>query len=264
MNASTTVRAAPNGGALVRLFYIDESGRSSLEKDPHFVVAGLGVHGDTQYHPLVSRIASIRDECFPNGAPDGFYFHATELYSGGGFFPRETWPREKRHEVLAKLASVPREFNLPVFLSSLDRKALRGKSFEGLARMFLDIEHCICLTFIEVLMEKWLVKFAANELAMIVAEDIPETKKHLKKVHADLRQSEAISDPRFNGTEGNIPLKNIVDTLNFAGKDGAPLLQLADICAFYGKKWLSNDDRAKVILSPLDDQIVEWAQWSPS
>ena len=153
-------RVLSEGGALVRLFYLDESGKSNIQDDPHFVVASVSVHGDSQYRALVDRIIGLRDECFPEGAPEGFYFHATDLYSGGKFFGRDKWPAEKRHPLLTRLSEIIRDFQLPIFVSYLDRKKLRISLDDALPtdrrteKISRAMEHAICLCFCEISMEK--------------------------------------------------------------------------------------------------------------
>ena len=263
-------RALSNGGALVRLFYLDESGKSNTKNDPHFVVASVGVHGDSQYRALVDRIIGLRNECFPEGAPEGFYFHATEIYSGGKFFARDKWPTEKRHSLLTRLSEIIQDFQLPVFISYLDRKEFRV-SLDGALppgrraeEIFRGVEHAICLCFCEISMEKWLKVHAPNELAVLVEEDFQSTKEYIRSTHADLRKNSAPTDPRFRGSAAHLPLSRTIDTLNFADKANAPLLQLADLCAFYGKKFLAQDQRAMRLLSCLDSQVAEISAWSPS
>ena len=73
-----------------------------------------------------------------------------------------------------------------------------------------------------------------------------------------------VSNYRFKEAAAHLPLSRIIDALNFADKANAPLLQLADLCAFYGKKFLVQDQRAMRLLSCLDPQVAEISAWSPS
>jgi hypothetical protein len=51
-------------------------------------------------------------------------FHATELFSGGRYFDRVTWPLCVRWAILEELASIPREFDLPVVFGFQIRKQI--------------------------------------------------------------------------------------------------------------------------------------------
>jgi hypothetical protein len=80
----------------VRLVYLDEAGISNPREEPILVVAGIIVHGDDQWKNLEQEILSLRGEYIPEQFREGFVFHATELFSGGKFFNRESWPKQIR------------------------------------------------------------------------------------------------------------------------------------------------------------------------
>src|SRR6266849_3413019 len=82
------------GDNLVRMIYLDESGISATE--PYVVVAGVIIHADKQWKGLEKYLLDMVDELIPPAMRDNFYFHATELFSGGKRFDRNSWPKEKR------------------------------------------------------------------------------------------------------------------------------------------------------------------------
>src|SRR5437764_402993 len=109
------MRAPLCGDNLVRIAFLDESGRSRPE--PIIVVAGILINGDRTYRKLVAKFDEIVAEFLP--APDerrGFTFHAKDIFGGTGpyFSDREKWPRERRLPIMTALAGLPREFGIPI------------------------------------------------------------------------------------------------------------------------------------------------------
>jgi hypothetical protein len=83
--------------------------------------------------------------------------------------------------------------------------------------------------------DRWLERYAPNELAIVIHEDGPTAKRLVKEAVRVMRDGAAIRahsmTPEVIGEVG-LPLKRIIDTVHFAEKaDGRPL-QLADLCAF--------------------------------
>jgi hypothetical protein len=115
------------GSNIVRMIYLDDAGISNPLHEPFVVVAGVMVEADTQWLALERYLEGMADTYAPPGQRNGFYFHATELFSGGGFFPREKYPREERWKILDELVAIPKKFKLPIAAGWVERAKLATK-----------------------------------------------------------------------------------------------------------------------------------------
>lgn len=99
---------------------------------------------------------------------------------------------------------------------------------------------------------------------MIIAEDVPSNKKFLGDMAMRYRsrpltmRKEHIAADAAHVKLGEEPepytytINNISDVPHFVAKDGAPLLQLADACAFSFRRYLSKQEHgADLILAML-------------
>ena len=100
------------GDNLVRIAFLDESGRSAREKT--MVVAGVIIHGDRSYRKIEEALRDLVADSIPAQDQEGFIFHATDLFHGAHYFQRDAWPRERRYPILERLAGLPKQFSLPV------------------------------------------------------------------------------------------------------------------------------------------------------
>ena len=60
----------------MRIAYFDEAGIASEAQEPFTVVAGVSVHGDTEWLPLETRMMQIIQGLVRRELKDSFYFHA--------------------------------------------------------------------------------------------------------------------------------------------------------------------------------------------
>lgn len=97
------------GCKLLRLVYIDEAGISNPKQEPFLVVAGVIVHADQKLNAIERHLEHILERHIPARQRDGFVFHATELFNGGGkVFRRQKsdvigpveWPLERRLKIV--------------------------------------------------------------------------------------------------------------------------------------------------------------------
>jgi hypothetical protein len=181
-------RASLIGDDLVRIAFLDESGRSSGE--PFIVVAGPIVHGDRTYRRLVERLHDIASMYILEEDRKGFVFHAKNVYHGSGKYFKSRiadWPPPRRFEMLKALSQIPREFGLPITFGSFDKSgsnlASEVPKAAGLPEKhhlkFKNIfEHVIAFTWTEIGIEQQTKRFPRDEICMIVAEDTDLVKKH--------------------------------------------------------------------------------------
>ena len=90
----------------MRFIYLDESGISAKERVA--VVAGIIVDADKQLKSVEKHVESIIADYVPEKYQEGFSFHATDLFHGGGRTPfdRRYFPIEWSHHALKKLLTV--------------------------------------------------------------------------------------------------------------------------------------------------------------
>jgi hypothetical protein len=93
------------GSKIVRLVYLDEAGISSKEDEPFLTVAGIIVDADSKLNSIENHLERLVMRHIPAQHREGFVFHATELFNGGGkVFRREKpdfigphqWPLVRR------------------------------------------------------------------------------------------------------------------------------------------------------------------------
>ena len=112
------------GDRLMRMVYLDEAGISNPKHEPFVVVAGPIIHADRKWKAVEAHLNGMADKYAEPKDRERFVFHATEIFSGGGFFPREKWPKEVRWAILDELVQIPAAFNLPIACGWAERSKL--------------------------------------------------------------------------------------------------------------------------------------------
>lgn len=119
-----------DGNKIVRLVYIDEAGISKPAQEPFLVVAGVIVDADRVLHEIENELECIMMRHIPPAQREGFIFHATELFNGGGnVFKRASndligpyeWPLERRLKIADEIMAIPQKFKLPIAIGSVER-----------------------------------------------------------------------------------------------------------------------------------------------
>jgi hypothetical protein len=111
-----------------------------------------------------------------------------------------------------------------------------------------------------------------EEVATVVAEDVPEKRKFLKQAlkipNLDIPlTSEFIRPTKNEIMSGEITQVNagqidkIIDTVHFAGKEEAPLLQIADACAFSFRRYFSEQNYGDVLVREMLGHDLVWDDW---
>ena len=246
------------GNNLVRLAYIDEAGIGNPSQEPFLVVAAVLVHGDVQWQPLESYINGLIEHYIPEEKREGFVFHALELFSGGRFFDRETWPKNKRWEILEAIIQIPAHFDLPVSFGFLERAtfsddALRQGHQDK--RVIHVASHAMAFGHCEIGIERWMRSTAPNEVAMLIAEDTDLVKATLKEAHSFLRNPKKVAASNFS-VSPDLPLTKLIDTIHFASKQDSSPLQIADVCAYIIKRDLMGKTDSKHFYNLLAPQLI--------
>lgn len=105
-----------------------------------------------------------------------------------------------------------------------------------------------------------------EEIATVVAEDVPEKRQFLKEVlkvkMPDLDLGDESMFHAKTGSDTNPgPIDRIVDTVHFCAKDEAPLLQIADACAFSFRRYLSAQSHGEQLLQEMLGEKLNWQDW---
>jgi hypothetical protein len=214
-------------GRLAKFIYMDEAGTDIGA--PVTVVAGVVVDPDKEWDRVFQLMEGLRRK-LPD-IPENWVLHATELFSGGRTLTRDKYGKEIRHPVLEGVFQLPRMMKLPIFVAyQWEHPAEEG--WDPKNEMFF--RHCT--TFIGALKSaNGLMREAyPDERANITAEDVPDKRQFLGQIPIMLRMA---STPEY--VTGPTPFDRIVDTPNFASKQGAPHLVLADGIAFAVRLYLS-------------------------
>lgn len=245
------------GDNLVRYIYIDEAGISAQE--PVTVVVGIIIHADTQWKSAESKIAKLFNDGIPECHKHNFIFHAKSIWGSKKY--RENWSRQDRLNFLCSMMKIPRELNIPIALGVSNRN-IPKISFDSKMSQE-EIDHLMAFIICVSQAEKYINKYASpNEIATIVAEDIPAVRRLLRSTFHNvknfpvifpikqLHQTEKLSGGQKLATE--ISISRIIDTVHFTEKAYAPLLQIADACAYGFRRYFSKqkygEDFIKAIL----------------
>ena len=215
----------------MRFIYVDEAGISAKEEVA--VVAGVIINADKDWKALENYLLAVRDKHIPPEHRKGFIFHAKDISAGNKLFSdRKQWPPHKRKQLIKDLlwARPTVGFSISVGLSRKEHGKYKNEKGYALVRHLCAYASCL------VGCEQYMREFGEQgEVAMIIAEDTPTAKKHVKDVHDDLVSTE----PEFPVFRELLPMRHIVDTVHFAEKARSPLLQFADACAFAFRRHLS-------------------------
>jgi hypothetical protein len=240
------------------MIYLDDAGLSNPRHEPFVVVAGVMVDADRHWLKLERHLEAMGDAYAPPDQRDKFFFHATELFSGGGFFPRDKWPREERWKILDQLVSIPEKFGLPVVAGWVERAKLAEK-FPGLDVATLtvhaqSIAYIICTYAAEMYMQRG-KDIRPGEVASIVIENNNQARKQIAAMHGfnrNPKNADVLKSLKF----GELVLKRVIGSPHFEEKGQSSLLQLGDVCAFAIKRRLMRKPESNRFYSRLQPRMV--------
>ncbi len=107
--------------------------------------------------------------------------------------------------------------------------------------------YAFCVTAADLFMRT----HAADEVATVVAEDTPHSRNAIKTVQATLQDEAMVKESLPAWMRGDLPLTHIKDTVHFASKPEAIMLQLADACAWALRHHLGQGREADRFLAKL-------------
>jgi hypothetical protein len=250
----TSICGAPLAGdRLVRLTYLDEAGISANEG--FLVVGGVLIDGDRQLTAIENHFNILLLKHIPIADRAGFVFHATDIWSGGGYFKdREQWPLDKRLAILDDLVAIPEKFALPVSFGAVDwPKFTLDLLVPGCDQRDLEIAaHAVAFGHCCMGVEKFMRMAFPTEVTILIAEDRDSVRASLKEAISVFRNP--VLAEKLELDQGYFPFEKIKDTVHFAKKSESRHLQIADICTFVLRGHLlkkKHNDRFYNVLKPL-------------
>jgi hypothetical protein len=231
------------GDTAVRFIYIDEAGTSAQE--PVSVVVGIVVDADNQWkraESLIIQALELVPECFRKD----FIFHAKAVWGDKKY--RDQWSLNDRLETLHRMMKIPRILRMPIALGVVRRDAPPFAKAASLGLSQEAFQHVMAFWMCITKADKYIREFACDEVATIVAEDVPRIRTFLRSVlnlrqipipdhWITLTQAEISTGMRTQDSEARI--SRVIDTVHFLEKRYGPLLQIADACAFGFRRYFA-------------------------
>lgn len=249
----------------MRLVYIDEAGISDAAQEPFCTVAGVSVHGDEKLGLVKAHLRKVVEVNIPVEHRAGFVFQAKELFHGGGkVFKRDSpnWPLEKRLELADELAAIPKLCDLPIAIGFVERAKCppllpRDKP---LSKHDAAMEaNVTAFAKCAMLVERWMRNATTDENCMLIVENNNSMKRFIKEVQGWLQSDEmsALMSAEEKAAYP-FPFTRIQEDPLFMEKRSGSVMELADFCAYIGKRCLMNpqDQRYRRFLDPMSVQVV--------
>lgn len=246
----------------MRFIYVDEAGTSELE--PTTVVVGIIVDADKQ---LIAAEHSINEilGAVPKQAlkPDGsFQFHATEIWNKKEY--REYWSQAARLALLHKMMALPRMHGISISMARINRNADPQERFKGTGLSRAQFQHMLAFSGCLAMADRYVRDYAhQNEIATVVAEDVPEMRRFLEDATSKWRDSPLILAPEhirptqqeetqgFVEQHGEFRITRIRRGIHFVKKGNECLLQLADACAFGFRRFFAEQEFGEAFIKSM-------------
>ena len=254
----------------MRYIYIDEAGTSANE--PVSVVAGIIVHADLQWRLLEQKLTDALS-LVPDRYKTNFVFHAKEIWGSQKY--RGGWPMKDRLDLLHAVMSIPRQTYVPITMAIVRRSAPEIKDFP-IPMSKSDYQHCQAFAIAIAGSDDYMREYThQNEVATVVAEDVPEKRRLLSLTVNILRSSVLdLSAPgmlRMTRAEQRMgrtwqspitAVTRVVDEVHFSPKGNSPLLQIADACAFAFRRYFAGQSHGlDFLLSTIGKKLID-DDWS--
>ena len=228
------------------MVYMGESGNTgSSLNDPnqlHHVYAGLLIH-ENQYVAVNGEFNALCRRHFGSplgGADTPSELKPADIYQGRGHF--KSWSPEKRAELIQDCLNVLVRRETPVIVSYVDKAqwaAARNNGSEAAADWHTPAEAIIAkfLFALNMFIDEAAMADVDPEHIMDAAGPIrdytlvvAETGKSIKPEYM----------ARFIHSEVEIPTPAVLENFCYAGAGESVCTQLANICAYFVRRWLQN------------------------
>jgi hypothetical protein len=209
-------------------------------------VAGVMIDGDRQFRLLSSYIQGLVEEYVPEDKRKGFCFHAKELANGGKTFVRGEYDDSRRLQALRKMASIPRRFLLPIVIGWHRKNAIPAEIAPKTAEKRAALAQAHAYTQCAIGADQFMQRFTKpDEVAICVAENNDSARRAVKGAHQFLYETPGAQIPFLADC---LPISRIIDTVHFASKAEAVLLQIADVCAYVIARYINKAQGSDVLV----------------
>ena len=244
------------------LVYLGESGNTGNSandpRQPHQVYAGLVIH-ENQYVSINGEFNALCRRHFgsPLGAGDTpDKLRPADLYQGKGFF--RSWPPEKRAELIQDCLGILVRREAPVIITYVDKGQLAQARNNGNPAV-ADWD-----TPPEAIISKFL--FALNmymdeaAIADIHPDHIMEAAGPIKDYALVVAESGKSVRPehmaKFLHSEVEIPTPIVLENFCYTGAGESVCTQLANLCAYFVRRWLHDPAGSNGYFNALRDGRV--------
>lgn len=249
---------------IVRHIYFDDAGLANASHEPYTVVAGVVLHVDNQYTQVQKYLLDMADDLVGKDRPANFYFHATDIWHGDGFHPRDTWDLPRRMKLLTYLAEIPWKFQLPIIYSCVERKPYLPEIPADMPRKKIRRhraaadEFCHKLAFLSCMgqTEKWMREMNPNEKIFAVVENHETHGEELRRIATYLGDARRRDEIAAKIKTGWPTLDHFVEDPLLMRKTGTSPLQLADACAFILSRALGERNHIEPFLEHIKPCLV--------
>lgn len=253
----------------MRILYLDESGTSANEGVT--VVVAIVVDADRQWTAAKSRLDRLVAEYVPASLREAFLVHSTDLLNGRKNPPE--WSRADRTALLREVAAIPGNVGMPLCLGVVRRGALGDDAYKKYNKASKRIrshnaDHLVAFQYCLTEAERYLRGHCeVDEIAVAVYEDTDEMRGVLRgrltgrEVHPYFVPNALVAE---NHPEVASISQKIIDVPHFARKSDAPLLQIADVCAFIIRSWLEGREIGATLLPAIIAQNLDLNDYQKS
>jgi hypothetical protein len=239
----------------MRYVFIDEAGISANE--PTSVVVGIIVHADKQCAPAEAAVNKALDLIPEHKRAECSVFTAKRIW--GDEKLRDNWSLDERMHLLTEMMAIPRNMNLALAIGACRRTTqLPEAMLKDRGITLVQAHHGIAFQECISRADRWINKYARyNEVATVIAEDVPESKRllrHLAKYLLKTGYNIPKDDVRL--VHHGKPMLNVEEfrarkvsrirlPIHFVEKHDEALLQIADACAFGFRRFLPQQSRGQ-------------------
>lgn len=254
----------------LQYIYLDEAGISAPE--PATVVVGIIVDADKHWRLAAQKVEDLLLQV-PEEFREGFVFHAKEIWGSKKY--KENWPFSARLPLMIEMMQLPRKLNIPITLGLVRRETEMPEVFKGIKFKKEQYHHISAFHLCLARADKYIRDYCQpNEVATVIAENIPEMQRFLRPMLKLLRESPMVIS--YDGLaptkeelqtgqilqDGTLSSTCIVDDVNFVEKREAPLLQLADACAYGFRRYFSKQPYGTLFVQAILNHNLVEEDWS--
>jgi hypothetical protein len=210
----------------MKLFYLDDSGSSGLkledEQQPLFVLGGV-VIDDKQWKEIDRDIQTLKQ----NFGIQNYEIHALEIANGKGAF--KGWDFAKKQDFIARCLQIISKKGIKTFYFKVIKanyKAYFERNFSKAHQKMVKIPpYILAYSYILQIAEQYLQD--TNDNGILIADE-QDTQNVI--ANDTLKVLRAINEPE-------IKINRVVEKSFFINSRDSNLLQLADIFAYYVKRY---------------------------